>query len=242
LIRHGQSAGNAARDAAEAARAPVIAVADRDMDVPLSPLGQRQSEALATWFGELSPTDRPTVLLASPYRRAMETATAIASAVGLAPEAFAIDERLREKEFGMLNRLTRRGIAERYPEQEELRSRIGKFYYRPPSGESWCDVILRLRSVTAELQLRYADERVLVVGHQVIVLCFRYLLEGMTEAQILDIDRQQDVANCSITSYERRADGTGRSHLALDRYNFVVPVAAAGEPVTTERDEPVAPR
>jgi broad specificity phosphatase PhoE len=242
LVRHGQSAGNAARDAAEAASAHVIAIADRDVDVPLSPLGVRQSQALAAWFADLSPTERPTALLTSPYRRAMETATAIASATGLSSSAFTIDERLRERELGMFNRLTRRGIADRYPEQDELRSRIGKFYYRPPSGESWCDVILRLRSVSAELQLQHASERVLVVAHQAIVLCFRYLLEGMTEAQILEVDRKQEVANCSITSYERCRDGHGRIQMCLDRYNFVVPVAAAGEPVTRESDEPVAPR
>jgi hypothetical protein len=31
-----------------------------------------------------------------------------------------------------------------HPEQAEMRTRLGKFYHRPPSGESWCDVILRL--------------------------------------------------------------------------------------------------
>ena len=44
----------------------------------------------------------------------------------------------------------------------------------------------RLDTLTRE----YRGERVLIVAHQVIVNCFRYLLERMTEAQILDIDRQ----------------------------------------------------
>ena len=58
----------------------------------------------------------------------------------------ALDERLREKEFGVLDRLTREGIAELYSQQAEFRRVLGKFYHRPPAGESWCDVILRLRS------------------------------------------------------------------------------------------------
>lgn len=46
IVRHGQSAGNVARDAAKAGGLPVIDIATRDIDVPLSPLGQAQSLAL----------------------------------------------------------------------------------------------------------------------------------------------------------------------------------------------------
>lgn len=242
LVRHGESSGNVARDAAEAAGHPLIDIAERDVDVPLSPLGQRQSRALGEWFGALAADQRPTVLLTSPYLRAVETMASIAQALGPAGRPYAIDERVREKEFGMLNRLTKYGITAQYPEQAALRAHIGKFYYRPPSGESWCDVILRLRSVLDQIQLQYADERVLVVAHQVIVLCFRYLLEQMTEDQILGIDRQKDVANCSVTSYEREVGADGRSRMKLVHYNFVAPLVAAGEAVTKEPDVAVAPR
>ena len=50
IVRHGQSAGNVARDSAEAARLPLIDIAERDIDVPLSPLGEQQSIALGQWF------------------------------------------------------------------------------------------------------------------------------------------------------------------------------------------------
>ncbi|HWW69770.1 MAG TPA: histidine phosphatase family protein, partial [Duganella sp.] len=40
LVRHGQSAGNVARDAAEAASHFLIDIAERDVDVALSELGQ----------------------------------------------------------------------------------------------------------------------------------------------------------------------------------------------------------
>jgi probable phosphoglycerate mutase len=46
IVRHGQSAGNVARDAADAAGVGRIDIADRDMDVTLSPLGQEQATAL----------------------------------------------------------------------------------------------------------------------------------------------------------------------------------------------------
>ena len=47
LIRHGESTGNAAAAAANAASAEVIVIDKRDADVPLSPVGV-QSEALVS--------------------------------------------------------------------------------------------------------------------------------------------------------------------------------------------------
>ena len=46
LVRHGQSAGNVARDAAEAASLPLIDIVTRDVDTPLSALGEQQARAL----------------------------------------------------------------------------------------------------------------------------------------------------------------------------------------------------
>lgn len=55
--------------------------------------------------------------------------------------------------------LTTEAIAELFPGQAEARKRLGKFYHRPPGGESWCDVILRLRSAMDTLSLHYSGRR-----------------------------------------------------------------------------------
>lgn len=239
IVRHGESAGNVARDAAEAAGLGVIDIAGRDVDVPLSPLGERQARALGEWFGGLPGDQKPTVALVSPYLRAQTTAQIALEAARL-PLAPLVDERLREKEFGVLDRLTRAGVVAKYPEQAEMRRLLGKFYHRPPGGESWCDVILRLRSVLDTLSREHRQERVLIVAHQVVVLCLRYLFERMTEDQILGIDRQGDVANCSVTQYEFDPSAGKMGKLVLRRYNFVAPLEDAGETVTTKPDVPVA--
>ena len=238
IVRHGESAGNVARDRAHAAGLSRIDIADRDVDVALSETGIGQSEAVGRWFAALPNDTRPDVVLVSPYRRARQTADLIGRAGGAGPDAAppVIDERLREKEFGMLDRLTQSGIQEFYPEQTEFRRILGKFYYRPPAGESWCDVILRLRSALDTISLHYAGRRVLIVGHQVVVLCMRYLLENMTEEQILAIDREGDVANCSVTEYVRDPAAGEAGGLVLSRYNFVAPIKQAGEAVTTRPD------
>lgn len=241
LVRHGQSAGNVARDAAEAAAGLHIELAERDVDVPLSALGVRQSEALAGWFAALPPRHRPNVVLHSPYRRAAETARILLHGTDR-DTLLAVhpDERLREKEFGILDRLTTHGIRHKYPDLYEQRQHVGKFYFRPPGGESWCDVILRLRSVLDTLTREYCRERVLIVAHQVIVNCFRYLFERLDEAAILAADREGDVPNCSVTSYSFDPAAGKRGKLVLRLLNFVAPLEAAGAPVTVGKDIPAA--
>lgn len=241
IVRHGESAGNVARDAAHAAGLDMIDIAMRDVDVDLSPLGERQARSLGRWFASLPENERPEVIFASPYVRARRTAEAVGEAGGFDPDhEFTVDERLREKEFGVLDRLTTKGIQDRFPEQAEFRRTLGKFYHRPPGGESWCDTILRLRSALDTIGLRHGRRRVLVVGHQVVVLCMRYLIENMSEEEILAVDREGDVANCSVTEY-RFDPGKGKDGgLALERYNFTVPLEEAGTPVTSEPDAKVA--
>ena len=242
VIRHGQSAGNVARDLAEAQGLPVIDIATRDTDVPLSSLGRTQSESLGHWFGRLPPDMQPEVVLSSPYVRAGETARLLLESAGMAGTvSLRMDERLREKEFGILDRLTRFGVQQKYPELNEQRQHVGKFYFRPPGGESWCDVILRLRSLLEMTSREYAGQRVLVIAHQVIVNCMRYLVEQMDEAKILAIDRVGDVPNCAVTSYVLQPPSEGAAaFLALDLVNFLAPLQREGIPVTSEPDATAA--
>ncbi|MCR5880856.1 histidine phosphatase family protein [Phenylobacterium sp. J367] len=244
IVRHGESAGNVARDLADQAGLVRIDIAERDVDVPLSKLGEEQACALGRWFAELPPHERPEVVLTSPYIRALRTADIVRDCGGFSPEAHrpVADERLREKEFGVLDRLTRRGIEADFPDQAEFRRLLGKFYHRPPGGESWCDVILRLRSALDTLSLHHAGKRVLIVSHQVVVLCLRYLLECLTEDEILAIDREKDVANCSVTEYRLDRGEGANGELKLFRYNFTAPLEQQATPVTREPDAAVAAR
>jgi broad specificity phosphatase PhoE len=236
LVRHGQSAGNLARAAAVEAGSHVIDVATRDMDVPLSALGGKQAEALGHWFARLPEAERPEAVLASPYLRARQTAEAICAAGGAARgvERLVLDERLREREFGIFDRLTTIGIREKFPEQAEHRALLGKFYHRAPGGESWADVVLRLRSALDTISLHHADRRVLVVCHQVVVLCLRYILEELDEEGVLAIGRESNVLNCGVTEYAFEPDDDRTCVPQLVRYNFAVPLEEEHAPVTAE--------
>ena len=243
IVRHGESAGNVARYEADAAGEHRIALTVRDIDVPLSARGEEQALALGRWFAGGEADGRPEVVLASPYLRARDTARLFREAGGCAPdEPIRLDERLREKEFGVLDGLTTAGIRALAPDQAAFRRLLGKFYHRPPGGESWCDVIFRLRSLMDTVALHHSGERVMIVAHQVVVLCLRYLLEGMTEEEILAVDHAGEVANCSVTEYRFDAAHGRGGGLKLLLYNETAPMEMGGAPVTDAPDAMIAAR
>ena len=99
---------------------------------------------------------------------------------------------------------------------------------------------LVLRSVIETITREYRRERVLIVSHQVIVNCFRYLLERLDEARILAIDRAADVPNCSVTSYVFDPARGRHGKLIGELVNFIAPLTEAHAPVTAEPDMPIA--
>ena len=148
------------------------------------------------------------------------------------------DERLRERELGVLDLLTTAGVQARQPFEAERRRRLGKFYHRPPGGESWVDVALRVRSLRDSLAREHLDKRVLLVTHEVVIVIWRYLLDDLDEAGALALARDHPLANCSLTTYARGND----DNLAIDRDGWTAPLERSDVAVTEAPDAPVAPR
>jgi broad specificity phosphatase PhoE len=232
LVRHGESMGNVADANAQRTKAGRLELDVRDPDVPLSDTGRSQAEALGTWLAALPEDERPTAALSSPFNRALTTAQLATAGLDLRVRT---DERLRERDFGAFDGMTGAGIREQYPDEAKRRDVLGKFYYRPPGGESWADVALRIRSVLATEGLRYDCERLLVVAHQAVIMVFRYVLEELSEQELLEVDREEQVANASLTRYDRDADG----NLRLTTFNEVEHLTDENEKVTEEPDAAV---
>lgn len=238
LTRHGESVGNVAATRAEQEQSLVVDVATRDADTPLSPRGEEQARALGAWLAALPAGERPEVVWCSPYLRTRQTAAIALEAAGLElPVRY--DERLRDRELGVLDRLTWRGVLDRHPQEAERRRHLGKMYHRPPGGESWADVALRLRAALGDLRVRDADRRVLVVVHDAVVMLLRYVLEEMTEDELMEIVRGRSVHNASVTRLDRTddaghpdgADATGHGW-RLVAFDDVAHLAALDAPVT----------
>jgi len=198
VIRHGQSEGNVAAQWAEAVGAEMVDVDLADAEVPLTATGREQAAAIGRWLDALPPDERPEVIVTSPYRRAQETAE-----IAAGPYPLLVDERLRDRELGVLDRLTRRGVDARMPEEAARRRRLGRIYYRPPGGESWADVALRLRAALGDLRRDHADRRVLTVAHEAVACVLRYLVEGLTLAELVELSAGGGLDNGSLTAWAR---------------------------------------
>jgi broad specificity phosphatase PhoE len=219
IVRHGESQRNVGKMHAQDRGLLEYHGGIRDMDVPLTQRGLAQADATGKYLAGKFCFDR---VFVSPYRRTLETANILVRHLGYCGE-LTREERIREKEFGIFDGLTKRGMLKKYPEELRRRDQIGKYYYRPPGGESYPDVALRLHSFLGTLVRECARQSVLVVCHSVVVLLFRKLLERLSEQELLAMDRdpEQDVYNCSVTwyAYDPRAGDKGR--LVLREFNAV---------------------
>lgn len=202
LIRHGESVGNEAASAAEAAGDETIDLPFRDVDTPLSGIGERQAAAVGDALRRLDVEHAD--VWSSPYRRAAETARRALDDAGIRRRA-RLDERLRDRELGVLDHLTSHGLGARYPAEAERRAHLGAFFYRPPGGESWADVALRLRSFLSDAGRTDAQTAVVVV-HEAVVHLIRYVLEGWGERDVLDAAVRTPVRNASVTVLETTPD------------------------------------
>lgn len=233
LVRHGESLGNLAASAAVAAGAETIAVPARDPDVLLSDLGVAQAQALGRHFARLADGQRPELVFSSTYARARQTTAVALETAGLDLTVRA-DERLRDRELGVLDLLTALGVDRRLPFEAERRRWLGTFAYRPPGGESWNDLALRLRSFVRDLEAAHAA-RVLVVCHDAPIMVLRYVLEGLTEERVLELGRVQPIRNATVTRLERSPGDEVWRAAAVDMADHLEGV---GVPATTHPGTP----
>ena len=215
IVRHGQSERNVAKERAIAEhKLDVWSDNLRDIDTPLTALGREQAVATGRFLRERFNFD---VIFSSPYLRTIQTSELITAQMS-GPPSITHEERIREIEFGALDGLTRDGIRKLYPLELARREREGKYWYRPPGGESRPDVALRIHSFLGTLAREYRRKTVLVVCHSVVVLIFRRLLERWDEAQYMKVDREDEVLNCSITAYRYNPE---KRKLMLDCFNTI---------------------
>jgi hypothetical protein len=76
----------------------------------------------------------------------------------------------------------------------------------------------------------------MIVCHQVVVLCIRYILEELTEADILAIDHQAEILNCGIAAFDFEPNQPALCVPQLVLWNHGAPMEERGTPTTAEPD------
>ncbi|KAM3965742.1 6-phosphofructo-2-kinase/fructose-2,6-bisphosphatase [Aphomia sociella] len=128
-------------------------------DAALSARGQTYARALADHMNGLAVRE-PFTIWTSELRRTKQTAAEIR-----APKR-AI-RALNELDAGICEGLTYEEMQERFPQEFAWRDQ-DKLRYRYPWGESYIDIMTRLRPVLSALE---DDHNVIVVGHQAVLRC-----------------------------------------------------------------------
>ncbi len=216
LVRHGQSVANAAFMLARAHQLLDAGLTGRDADVALNDTGREQAAALGRWLHDLPTVRLPEVVICSPYLRARQTWEIAAASAGVPLPLPTTDDRLVDRLMGELELMTPAGIDRGFPAEAARRRADGQYGYRPPGGESFGDIAVRLSAFLDDLRRAHAGKRVLVVAHDAVVLMMRAVVEGLDWDDVAAIEAAGPVRNASVTRFD---GASGR--LVLDCYNNV---------------------
>ncbi len=217
IVRHGESELNVRKAIAIAKHDTerILLEPIRDADVELTDRGKEQ--ATATGKALQTNIDKLDLAYVSPAIRTMDTFHLMERELGYKVD-LRTDDRLREREFGIFSQMTMYGIEKHYPQEASRLKLDGDYYYRPLGGESYPDMGLRLHSLLHSLYSHQPGKRILIVTHADVVQMIRKMLERLTEAQLLELNRTDDVVNCGVTSYHYDA---ATNYLKLKKYNEV---------------------
>ncbi len=205
LVRHGQSPRNVARRGKtffpdEESRTGLRG--EPDHLTPLTDRGVEQARAagldVRARFGTFD------YVYHSGYRRASQTAEQML-------EAYSPEERarmqvrhnlfLREREPGFTYDMTEPEAQAAFPWLQEHGDTFGRFFARPPGGESLADVAQRVYLFLGMLFRDRADAKVLVVSHGGTMRMFRYLLERWSYDDVVERWGTEPVVNCGVIAY-----------------------------------------
>jgi NAD+ kinase len=217
LVRHGQSEQNKALKAARDGDKSLIT--KEFLHTPasqfrLSALGREQAQITGKWLQEegLGFFDRRYV---SDYVRAKETA----SHLNLEGPNWYVEPTLREREWGVLDGLSWEDREEKMIHEAQVKE-TDPFYWIPPNGESIAQMTVRLRGLLDTLHRECSDKRVIVVCHGEVMWGMRFMLERMSTAKWMHLERSKDpgvkIYNCQVLRYTRRNPETGELSAHFD--------------------------
>ena len=174
LVRHGETDWNLAQRI------------QGSLDIPLNATGIAQAEAAAAALAK----HRFDRFYSSDLARAQQTAKFISAKLGLLPQ---LDARLRERDYGVLQGLSRDEAAIQYPDMlASLRAR--QLNFDPIDSEPLPVFIDRVQGVLAEFAQREAGKTTLAVSHgHFMDACYR-----LAAPQPFDIPRTWKIENAAI--------------------------------------------
>ncbi|MCM8552512.1 bifunctional RNase H/acid phosphatase [Streptomyces sp. STCH 565 A] len=165
-------------------------------DPSLSPVGREQAEKVAASLARRGTVE---AIVASPLARTRETAGIVAARLGL---EVAVDEGLRETDFGAWEGLTFGEVRERYP--DDLDAWLAAPDAEPTGGgESFAATGARIAATRDKLVAAHAGRTVLLVSHVTPIKTFLRLALGAPPESLF----RMELSAASLSAVAYYADG-----------------------------------
>ena len=206
FVRHGESEGNVAVNAAEAGDPSHFTEEFKSRHSStwnLTSEGEKQAVAAGIWIKKNINKGIFDAYYSSTYRRAKRTA----GLLGLPKATWRIRDYIREHDWGNLDVMTDEERHEKYPEAMKKRQE-NPYYFAAPGGESLADVLIRARvGIIATLYRDLPEKRGIVVTHGNLIWPLRIIMEDLLPEEYLARKAKRDprdkINNCQVFQYSR---------------------------------------
>ena len=156
-------------------------------DTPLTPLGLEQAAQVGRILKRELGTAEGYAFVASPLARAMTTMKIARTAMGLPPDDFSTDNRLKEINLGSWDQLTDEEARAQSPTLFAQRGN-DKWHVRVPGGENYAEVAARVGDWLGTLK-----QDTFAVSHGATTRILRGLLAGLDWQAMSALDEPQGV-------------------------------------------------
>lgn len=165
--------------------------------IRLTERGCDQARAARDWIHAHLPELDEAVKFHSSYVRAVETA-GLLDLLG----AWKEDYSLGERDWGWMDRVP---LSDYFRIREDMKAT--PFYFAPIHGETFRDLVLRIKRFIDTLARNYSNRDVVVVCHGEVMWAFRFVLERMTVERFEELEHSSNphdrIHNCQIIQYSR---------------------------------------
>ena len=156
-------------------------------DTPLTPLGLEQAAQVGRILKRELGTAEGYAFVASPLARAMTTMKIARTAMGLPPDDFSTDNRLKEINLGSWDQLTDEEARAQSPTLFAQRGN-DKWHVRVPGGENYAEVAARVSDWLDGL-----EQHTFAISHGATTRILRGLLAGLDWRAMSALDEPQGV-------------------------------------------------
>jgi broad specificity phosphatase PhoE len=213
LIRHGESEGNIALNAAK--QGSLRHYTEEFMNRPgrqwpLSPTGVEQAQVAGQWLQQQLPELIKEHLSAaryyvSPLVRTKQTAGNLGLTLNDYSVEWRLNRSLRERDWGDIELLPKSTYREKYPDSAHKET-LDPLYWRPPGGESIADVAEnRVRNFLDTLHRECSEAVIVAVTHGEFIRATHLTLTRANDEEYSawEKDDAMRIHNCEIFHYSR---------------------------------------